>query len=199
MRPHPLYLDHPLWTAVFWSSFAAFVLHEMWVFSRDARRVNGENRDRGSFQAIVILQNAGFLGCFAIPWITTRGTIPLRPDVLFYGAIAILWAGLLFRFWSVLTLGRFFRTSVIVQDDHRLITKGPYRFIRNPSYTGALGILLGVGLAQGDAWSVLAIMAGGLLAYFVRIRAEEAALESRFGDAFEAWRKRTWAIIPPIW
>ena len=198
--PHlPLYLQSPLWTAIFWAAFAAFVAHEGWVFSRDRRVVKGDRRDRGSFQAIIVLQNLGFLGAFIIPYVTSKGDIPVRSDVLFFTAIGMLWFGLLFRFWSVVTLGKFFRTTVVVQDDHRLITTGPYRYLRNPSYTGALFILLGVGLAQGNAFSLLSIMVGGLLAYIWRVRAEELALRERFGQIFDAYARRTWAVIPLIW
>jgi protein-S-isoprenylcysteine O-methyltransferase len=198
--PHtPLYLHSPLWTAVFWGSFAAMFLHEMWVFSRDRREAKGERRDRGSLQAIILLQNLGFLACFAIPYLSDRGRIALRPDLLFWSAMAIFWCGLALRNWSVRTLGRFFRTTVVVQDDHQLITTGPYRYLRNPSYTGAMLMFVGIGLAQGDAFSLLAIVAGGLLGYGVRIHAEDAALRSRFGETYEAYRKRSWALIPPVW
>lgn len=195
----PLYMQDRLWTVVFWLSVAAMFLHEMWVFSRDRRKVSGEARDRGSLQAIVLLQNLGFFGCFVIPYRTDVGAIRMAPAALFWTAIGVFWLGWLLRNWAVRTLGRFFRTTVIVQDDHRLITSGPYRFLRNPSYTGALMMLLGIGLAQGNAFSVLAIFATGLLGYALRIMAEDAALKSRFGADYDAYRRRSWALIPPIW
>jgi protein-S-isoprenylcysteine O-methyltransferase len=185
--------------AIFWGSFAALIAHEAWVFSRDRRKVAGQQRDRGSVVVIVLLQYVGFFGAFAIPWATAIGRIPVRPEVLFPVAIAIFWAGWLLRFWSVLTLGRYFRTTVVVQDDHQLVTAGPYRWLRNPSYTGALLMFLGIGLAQGDALSVAAIVGSGLLGYAWRIRAEELALRARFGQAFDDYARRTWAVIPLVW
>jgi protein-S-isoprenylcysteine O-methyltransferase len=199
MRHTPLFLHTMPWTIVFWASFACLVLHEMWVFSRDRREAKGEKRDRGSLQAIVLLQNIGFLACFVIPYLTGRGVIPIQPDILFWTAMAIFWCGLLLRNWSVRTLGKFFRTTVIVQDDHQLITTGPYRYLRNPSYTGAILMFAGIGLAQGNAFSLLAMLVASLLGYGVRIRAEDAALRSRFGETYDAYKRRTWALIPPIW
>jgi protein-S-isoprenylcysteine O-methyltransferase len=199
MTQGPLYLQSPTWAAVFWGSFAAMALHEMWVFSRDRRKVAGERRDGGSLWVIVVLQNAGFLGAFAIPWMTSAGEIPLRGEVLFPIAIGVFWLGWLLRFWSVVTLGRYFRTTVVVQDDHRLITHGPYRLLRNPSYTGAILMFLGIGLAQGNAWSTAAIVGTGLLAYGWRVRMEELALRARFGQAFDDYARRTWAMIPMVW
>jgi protein-S-isoprenylcysteine O-methyltransferase Ste14 len=199
MTYQPLYLHSATWAAVFWTSLGALFLHEMWVFSRDRRQAKGERRDRGSLPTIVMFQNLGFLACFATPYLTDKGTIALPANLLFWSAIAIFWLGWLLRNWSVRTLGRFFRTTVLVQDEHQLITAGPYRHIRNPSYTGAILMFLGLGLAQGNSISVLAIVTGGLLSYVWRIRVEDAALRERFGEAYDAYRKRSWALIPPIW
>jgi protein-S-isoprenylcysteine O-methyltransferase len=199
MERGPLFLHSPQWAAIFAASFAAMWLHEGWVYSRDRRKVQGEDSDRGSMWVIVLLQNLGFLSAFAIPWLTDRGAIPVRDDVVFFAGIGTFWFGLLFRLWSVLTLGRFFRTRVVVQDDHRLITSGPYRLLRNPSYTGGLLMLAGIGLAQGNALSVASIVGGGLFGYAWRIRAEELALRARFGAVFEDYARRTWAVIPLIW
>jgi protein-S-isoprenylcysteine O-methyltransferase len=195
----PLYQHTQLWTVVFVASFAGMFIHECWVFSRDRRAAAGERRDRGSLLGIVLLQNVGFLSAFVIPYLTGWGTIPLSPRLLFWTAIAVFWCGLAFRFWSVVTLGRFFRTTVVIQDEHRLITTGPYRFLRNPSYTGGMLMFLGLGLAQGNAFSVAAIVAAGLLSYIWRIRVEDAALRSRFGEAYEAYVRRTWALVPLVW
>jgi protein-S-isoprenylcysteine O-methyltransferase len=199
MQHLPLYLQSDRWQTLFWISLSAFVLHEVWVFSRDRRAVKGVTRDRGSLQAIVVLQNLGFLTCFVTPFVTGRGTLPLEPAPLFYTAVALFWTGLLVRFWSVLTLGRYFRTSVIVQDDHRLVTTGPYRLLRNPSYSGALLEVTGLGLMTGNAISLLAVVSGAILGYAWRIRAEELALRERFGPAWDDYRRRTWALIPLLW
>ena len=195
----PLYLQSPVWAAVFWASFAALFLHEAWVFSRDRRKVAGERRDGGSLWVIVVVQNLGFVAAFAIPWVTSAGRIPLPAAVLFPVAIGVFWAGWALRFWSVLTLGRYFRTTVFVQDEHRLITHGPYRWLRNPSYTGALLMFLGIGLAQGGVWSVVSIVGGGLVGYAWRVRMEELALRARFGQAFDDYARRSWAVVPFIW
>jgi protein-S-isoprenylcysteine O-methyltransferase Ste14 len=60
-------------------------------------------------------------------------------------------------------------------------------------------LFAGLGLGQVNAYSVLAIVVGGLLGYVWRIRVDDAALRWRFGDAYEAYRRRSWALIPPIW
>src|SRR5829696_9535621 len=59
---------------------------------------------------------------------------------------------------SVLTLGRSFSTFIQVDADQAVVTRGPYRWVRHPSYTGLLLIALGFGLGVGN-WLSLAICA----------------------------------------
>jgi protein-S-isoprenylcysteine O-methyltransferase len=85
---------------------------------------------------------------------------------------------------------------VAVESGHELIEAGPYRYIRHPSYTGALLSLLGFGLALGN-WAGLAAAVGCLgIAYAYRIPVEEAALASALGENYVRYRKRTWRLVP---
>ena len=195
----PLFDMSPGWRLVFWASFTAWMLSEMWVFLRDARAASGARTDRGSRFLIIVLVWFGLWGAFAFAYGLDGWRIDVEPRVLFPASIALIWTGMLLRIWSVLTLGRFFRTSVIVQDDHKLIRRGPYRVLRNPSYTGALISLAGVCLAMGSWASVAAGMGCLLVAYAWRIRVEERALKERFGADFDQYRKSTWALIPFVW
>ena len=138
-------------------------------------------------------------GIFAAVFLFPRGRIGGPAAPLFYGALVMIWVGMAFRLWAILTLGRFFRTSVLMHDDHRLITSGPYHVLRHPSYTGSLVTLAGAGLAMGNWLSVLIAIMLPLPAFVRRIRVEEQALATRFGDAFEEQKRRTWALFPFIW
>ena len=67
----------------------------------------------------------------------------------FYIIGLILFAlGLIIRWIAIIHLGRFFTVNVAIAHDHQLITTGPYRFVRHPSYTGTLLIFLGFGLCM---------------------------------------------------
>jgi protein-S-isoprenylcysteine O-methyltransferase len=50
--------------------------------------------------------------------------------------LALMVAGIGLRAWSIVTLGRFFQYQIKVQPGHQVVTSGPYRFVRHPSYTG---------------------------------------------------------------
>ncbi len=64
-----------------------------------------------------------------------------------------------------MVVNRFFSPVVRIQEErgHRLITEGPYRFVRHPGYTGMLLSFLGSGLVLGSWWSLLPLIPAVLL------------------------------------
>jgi protein-S-isoprenylcysteine O-methyltransferase Ste14 len=112
----------------------------------------------------------------------------------------VLWLGLALRVWAIATLGRNFRTTVEVDPTQTVISGGPYRWVRHPSYTGLLLIAVGFGLVRG-AWVSLALCVVLLLPALVRrIHVEEAELDHVLGDAYSGYRSTTKArLIPGLW
>ena len=51
--------------------------------------------------------------------------------------LVLIVAGAALRAWSIVTLGRFFQYQIRIQAEHRVVTNGPYRYVRHPSYTGS--------------------------------------------------------------
>lgn len=113
--------------------------------------------------------------------------------------LVVLCAGIGLRLWAIRTLGRFFTAAVRTQAGQALVTTGPYRWVRHPSYLGAWLVVMGLGLLFEASWGLA--LAGGMMgvAYWYRIRAEEGALEQVFGEAYRAYRRRVKALLPGIW
>jgi protein-S-isoprenylcysteine O-methyltransferase Ste14 len=112
--------------------------------------------------------------------------------------LLLIWTGLAFRTWSIHTLGRFFKLTVVIQDGHRVIDHGPYRLLRHPSYLGMIVAMTGLGVTEGD-WASTAIMLSGTLAAFLmRIRVEERTLLAELGDEYAAYAKRTARLLPGV-
>jgi len=100
------------------------------------------------------------------------------------------------RQYAMSVLGRHFTFDVAISSGHALVESGPYRYVRHPSYTGALLTLLGFGLALGN-WAGLAVaLACMALAYTYRITVEEAALSSALGEPYQQYVSRTWRLVP---
>jgi len=130
-----------------------------------------------------------------------RGRL-LWPGGLVWPVVAglvLIAAGIGLRAWSIVTLGRFFQYQIKVQPGHRVVTSGPYRYVRHPSYTGIAMVLAGMALASGDVWSLPAVAVLGGAGLAVRIRAEERQLTQALGaeyERFAAGRKR---LVPGVW
>lgn len=161
-------------------------------------RGDAARKDRGSLALIwVVVMLSIALGIWlsrAMPNARLPG-----PHEMYLGGLAIFVIGLLLRWWSIITLGRFFTVQVAIASDHRLIESGPYRILRHPSYTGALLELLGFALCIGN-WLTLVVMLVPVLAAFGwRIHVEEIALRDAFGDAWRDYVRRTWRLLPLVY
>lgn len=100
---------------------------------------------------------------------------------------------------SVRTLGKQWAMRARLVEGHQLITAGPYAYIRNPIYTGMLGMLIATGLAT-EHWIALIIATPIFVAGMViRIRTEEKLLRAEFGEAFEEFARRVPAVLPGIY
>lgn len=99
---------------------------------------------------------------------------------------------------SGIALGRLYSGDVTLQEDHHLVTSGPYRYIRHPRYLGALMLSFGLPLLF-RSWIGLI---GGLVFVGVilfRIRDEETFMHREFGAQWEAYRERSWHLIPFVY
>lgn len=113
--------------------------------------------------------------------------------------LVIALAGLLFRAWAVMELGAYFTWHVKFQEGQNVITSGPYRWVRHPSYTGAWLLYVFL-LLFIHAW-LAAILMGILLflAFTRRIKQEETVLINQLGDEYLEYAKHVKRLIPYIY
>jgi protein-S-isoprenylcysteine O-methyltransferase Ste14 len=132
----------------------------------------------------------------------------LSPMLNFGGAeiSAITWAGIalmclgaFLRYWSIIVLGKSFRTTVEIEKGHKIIRKGPYKFIRHPSYGGILLFCAGYGLVSQNWLSILVSVLIPAIPLLYRIRVEEEAFIREIGDEYRNYQSRTKKLIPGIW
>jgi protein-S-isoprenylcysteine O-methyltransferase Ste14 len=139
------------------------------------------------------------LGGVYVPWLilTRNGDSPT--PVAWYAA-AVIAAGVLLYLSCLWVFGAVGRGTPGVWDSpRRVVSVGPYRFVRNPIYIGALLIV------SGEAWLFLSL---GLLLYAIALAVafhvlvvayEEPRLRARFGEAYESYRRTVprWIPRPP--
>ena len=116
----------------------------------------------------------------------------------------VLWIGLLLTalgvgisIWARLSLGANWSGMVTLKQNHELIRKGLYRWIRHPIYTGILLGFIGTALIESHArgWLGFAI---SLLSFYFKARREENFLKQEFGEGFEEHLRQTGMFLPKL-
>ena len=155
-------------------------------------------RDRGSHLGLILALSAGFFAAFGFVFGAPATTFGWHQHAMFWIGIAVMLAGLAFRWYAILSLGKFFTRTVATRAGQYVVDSGPYRLIRHPSYTGGLLTFLGTGLAMTDWAALLAIMAGAVIGYGYRVRIEERALCADLGQPYRDYMLRTKRFIPHV-
>lgn len=190
--------QNPLDLGVWLASLLIWRVMEVGVDIRTLKRLHAGARrqDQGSHLVLLVLLGLGIcLGVLLA--FTVQGFAITRASVfLFWLGILLMDAGIALRLYAITVLGAFFTTTVAVAAEQTVIDWGPYRFIRHPSYTGLLLILLGLGLSLTNWLSLLFIMGGALLGLSYRIRVEERVLKEHLGQRYQEYMQRTKRLIP---
>jgi protein-S-isoprenylcysteine O-methyltransferase Ste14 len=136
------------------------------------------------------------LGAVGLPWLllggrsTTDGPLAWTGIALIAAGVALYSACL----WLFATVGR--GTPGPWDAPRQLIVRGPYRWVRNPIYIGALLVVAGeAGLFTSATMVVYGLASAAFFHVFV-IAYEEPTLAAAFGAGYRAYRASVWRWIP---
>ena len=185
--------------ALFHWSLTAWGLLELGLRVRELARGRGRAaHDRGTRVFIGAMIGAALLLALNSPTWVPSLRMPGHRATHVTG-LAVVWIGLVVRFWAVATLGRSFRTTVEVDAEQQVVSNGPYRWVRHPAYTGLLLILAGLGLGIGNWLALVACVVLPTIAVLRRIQVEEAELTRVLGENYLAYEQHTKRLIPGLW
>jgi protein-S-isoprenylcysteine O-methyltransferase Ste14 len=140
---------------------------------------------------------------YGIVWMAQRGwgtpIVPLTfamEVVLAFLTVILALSSVWLVIASIHTLGKQWALAARIVEGHKLVTDGPYRFIRHPIYTGMFGMLIATGLAVSVWYAV--IIAGVIfwIGTMLRVKVEEKLLSESFGDEFDRYAGRTAPLFP---
>ena len=140
-----------------------------WSFSR-----GGVEYGKGHYPFMVLLHTGLLVGCVVEAIVADRPFIPALGWTML--AVVVLAQGL--RWWCISVLGHQWNTRVIVVPGMPLAASGPYKWLRHPNYVAVVAEGIALPLVH-TAWitaTLFLLLNIPLLA--VRIRAEEAALDT---------------------
>jgi protein-S-isoprenylcysteine O-methyltransferase Ste14 len=166
-------------------------------WQRRAQSADREGRWGAPFRAVMfaslMLVIAGM--AFDPPWLSWM-YIRLPDGLRWAGAVtAALF--LVMLVWVHHFLGREWSIDVIVLREHKLVTSGPYRWVRHPMYTALNGLFIGLVLLSAN-W-LLGLYTLLTLAFMVRrVPLEEGMLLEQFGDEYRRYMARTRRWLPKL-
>ena len=180
---------HPVWFSdLKLAAHAAYICYCALVVALVILRQVPVAKSRGLWARLVALLGANLL---LVPPLLPGGSLSppeTVASILLTGGGTI--AEVIILFW----LGRSFS---ILPQARRLVTRGPYRYLRHPLYLVSIIASIGTMLLFPNIWSVLVVLTADVL-QIVRIHYEERVLRDTFPE-YTPYAARTWRILPGIY
>jgi len=169
---------------------------------RAARSGERLNRSREGWPIFIGVRLAGFAtsGSAAVwLWKPTRfawAALPVSDWVRWSGVGGFAF-GVAWMIWMFISLGTNLTDTVVTRRDAHFVDRGPYRYVRNPMYSGILIMGVSMGLALGT-WLLPFAAAVMFLFLAMRTRIEERYLIARFGDQYRGYMTRVGRFFPRL-
>ena len=194
-----------------WGGFAPFFSHPPLVglavvflivaivaFFAGGSMSPGLREDRANRWVIPAFAIIGLAAGFFAPYTDRLGFWTFDGDAVRWTGVVLTAVGSLLRIIPVYVLGDRFSGLVAIQPGHTLVTTGLYAKVRHPSYLGMLVASIGWALAFRSAVGLLFTLLL-LLPLVARMNSEEKLLHDQFGSEYEAYRARTWRLLPHLY
>lgn len=175
--------------------FIAFGLSELGLLLLKRSGKAAQSEDRGSLGLLwIVAGSAIFLALYAMAaWPQFGYALSIAG---YWSGIALFLLGVALRWWAIVHLGRFFTVNVAIAQDHHVVSDGPYRFVRHPSYAGSLLAFIGLGLLLHNWLAALLLLVPVVPAFLWRVKLEEHALSSALGAEYTEYMRHTRRIVP---
>lgn len=200
----PLFDKNGAAAVLFWSVFVGWAAFEWVPMIRERRRPPGNGavsprRDRSAVVLISLLYAGLILGYLAGETVTSLA-LPGPQEFWFGTGVALIAVGVALRYWAIRTLGQWFTRRLIVAADQIVVSDGPYRAVRHPSYLGGFISCVGFSLAVGNALAVVAVLTCAWCGFSLRISAEERLLRAQLPPgAYDRYASVRARMIPGVW
>ena len=125
--------------------------------------------------------------------------IGLLPDSLsIFTGFFLLMLGIILQGIAIATLGRYYLPYIGTIQEHRVVNKGIYRYIRHPGYFGEMLIFIGFGFVNYNILGILSALLICILIFYTKILPEEKIMLKELGDEYREYMKKTKRFIPFI-
>ena len=166
--------------------------------TRRSRTRTGTKQDKSTLLAVWVVIIVSVVAGVYVARRWTAAALP-QGELFAFAGVGLFVAGLLLRWSAIITLGRFFTVDVVIEKDHEVVERGPFRVVRHPSYTGVLLAFVGFALTLRN-WAALLIVLVPIVAVFIRrMNVEEEALSRALGSRYVEYMRRTKRLVPGVY
>lgn len=182
-----------------WLGYAFMISEAILALLRRSRASDSRSADRGSLVLLWVVIAISITLAYSLAYTVPTASMGagVAPTLRILGLV-VFFAGLALRWYAIIYLGRYFTVNVAIASDHRVIDTGPYRYVRHPSYSGALMAFFGLGLCLANWLSLACTAIPTFCAFLWRIRVEEAALLEGLGGKYREYMRHTRRLIPAL-
>ncbi|HUK79461.1 MAG TPA: isoprenylcysteine carboxylmethyltransferase family protein [Nitrososphaerales archaeon] len=176
---------------------AFFIIQRLLRRTKDAKSFKRGVYDRGN---MILIGGATGIGIL----------VPVVVDVLGVGifamsiaagfvALLVMLLGVGTRIWAAVTLGNYYTTTLMVAEGQRVVTKGPYAWVRHPGYLGEVLIWTGLGVLSSSLIVALWLPIMFVVVILYRISSEERMLVKELGDDYVKYQRKTRKLVPFVY
>ncbi|MFH1533352.1 MAG: isoprenylcysteine carboxylmethyltransferase family protein [Nitrospirota bacterium] len=98
----------------------------------------------------------------------------------------------------VMKVNSYLLKTVEIQKDHKVVSTGPYAYVRHPMYSVAIIMVFSIALALGSLYALIPAAASSF-ALIIRTQFEDKTLQKELEGYTEYTKKVTYKLIPGIW
>lgn len=179
-------------------AFLAAYLSIRGVFTHRARRDKAVSRVDATDRGLVALVGIGQIVLPLLFVWTPRLAFAdhAQPDACTVLGVGAMASGL-WLFWrSHVDLGQSWSVTLELNADHRLVTRGVYRFVRHPMYSSFFVLGVGQALLLANWIAGLSALVSIALLVIVRVPNEERMMIGQFGDEYRDYMRNTGGVVP---
>jgi len=177
-----------------WAIFLIYFAASAFRVKRTVERQNGLLRVlllAALIVVIILLKRGTALSEYAgeVLWRQTLAVRIIADLITLIGLITMLWARVV--------LGGNWSANVTFKENHELIERGPYAFVRHPIYSGLLLMSIGTAIMYGRVGGFIVFIIF-FMSLWLKSHQEERLLTRHFPDAYPDYKARVKALIPYV-
>lgn len=185
------------------TNLVAIILFNLFVCVDIIIRPISEKKDKYK-RSILILSFLLLPFAFVIPYYENRLLISeylatLDKSWISYIGIGILAMGGVILTYSRIKLGEYGGPKIVIEEEHKFVSDGIYKYVRHPMYLGFLLLFFGYSLSFRSFISSFLTLTFLFMVFKSRMDLEEELLTSRFGEAYISYLNQTKRLIPMLY